>query len=67
MLGFNLITKEQSHDKILKSLAFSICGKGKETLLATFDAICRPVINNAEPLRRPELVRRAIETALEIR
>ncbi|XP_049316536.1 uncharacterized protein LOC125779305 [Bactrocera dorsalis] len=48
-----IIAKVQSRNKILKSLAGSTWGKDKETLLATYKAIGRPVLNYAAPIWSP--------------
>ncbi|XP_054088079.1 uncharacterized protein LOC128922244 [Zeugodacus cucurbitae] len=48
-----IVTKVQSRNKILKSLAGSTWGKDKETLLATYKAIGRPVVNYAAPVWSP--------------
>ncbi|XP_069963874.1 uncharacterized protein [Bactrocera oleae] len=45
--------KVQSRNKIFKSLAGSSWRKDKETLLATYKAIGRPVINYASPIWSP--------------
>ncbi|XP_049310854.1 uncharacterized protein LOC125778237 [Bactrocera dorsalis] len=48
-----IIAKVQSRNKILKSLAGSTWGKDKETLLATYKTIDRPVLNYAAPIWSP--------------
>ncbi|XP_049309889.1 uncharacterized protein LOC125777864 [Bactrocera dorsalis] len=48
-----IIAKVQSRNKILKSLAGSTWVNDKETLLGTYKAIGRPVLNYAIPIRSP--------------
>ncbi|XP_036332737.1 uncharacterized protein LOC118744114, partial [Rhagoletis pomonella] len=48
-----VVNKVQSRNKVLKSLAGSTWGKDKETLLATYKAIGRPVLNYAAPVWSP--------------
>ncbi|XP_049316938.1 uncharacterized protein LOC125779709 [Bactrocera dorsalis] len=48
-----IIAKVQSRNKILKSLTGSTWGKDKETLLATYKAIGRLVLNYAAPIWSP--------------
>ncbi|XP_039952139.1 uncharacterized protein LOC120769284 [Bactrocera tryoni] len=48
-----IIAKVQSRNKILKSLSGSTWGKDKETLMATYKAIGRPVLDYAAPIWSP--------------
>ncbi|KAM7349824.1 uncharacterized protein ACRADG_008603 isoform 1-T6 [Cochliomyia hominivorax] len=47
--------KMRSRNKVLKALAGSTWGMDKETLLATYKTICRPVANYAVPVWTPSL------------
>jgi uncharacterized protein (UPF0147 family) len=47
--------KIKSRNNIFKKLAGSSWGKEKETLLTSYKAICRPILNYAAPIWSPQL------------
>lgn len=62
---FRIITKTQSRNQILKSLAHSVWDKGKGTLLPTYKVIRRPVMNYTASIWSPGRSRTHVRTTCQ--